>query len=1307
MTRLPALPKRGLSKRVSAGFFKRRVVPVYGARWPFGGNPVDDFDALIKQRIERLAQAEIGTGFRVVLRVTIERRDGMTWDAERARAQIVASVDGDWSVRFLSGSEDLQAGALDELSALFGDTSPVRRAARNAGLIPGGHKDWLRWLLFSALAVICVVGGGLVSSQALEAGPSSGAIFGAVAAAALALLARNLDPGRLPLTSNKLEQALEQDHTRSDFDVRFAEQLHREFRRAAGKRAIVIDDFGKLRRRTIELVERYLWEPGERGDEELWIVFERGRRSAGGGKHRPGSLRLSKLSIDDSFDGWICRQQPLDIGEKRRLVRTLRSGPVLRTDPRLRSRAVADVVGDRTDEDLSGELAEQLRDVDANLVRMFALLALAATVPDPAPIQPRDITEALYGPTAGTGPIRRLLAEWFEIEPPRPAAVQDEARETIKELESLFEERPRRRRAAGVSVSTAYADALVSAYPELRAAHELPFADAGRAFWALMWHRDLRSLSPWGAPLAERLISQICNLREPARIGDRYGGDVARALCEAGMFAAEAALALGVAGIVADIPASADEIDRNLIPSGAVERTHHLIAGRDASAERKLLEQLLGLAWCCYMLSGREELLTTISAIWQEVRPEEASADRLSTLYLETLPCREPLGFSPRVAAGDPVVDHARVRAAWLAQLLRPLARSTDSEWLQEVSQEGDLAMREIAERLSERLEHAGGDNAYEWLDYNTLGFICFWHSMRADNHEPATPGLLDTLRRCVAAVERQLGERAGPGDRANFLLEGLLHQARAIASGSIGELDDLHIMWQNLEMFELADIAALARNFFANAGRDQEDEGVADYLVGLDDSEGRPMNRAASELMIGVKRLGQNLKRSGTPLVRAACVVIDAELGLVLTFELCKLLTTQDFMTIDEEHERVLARALDPPDGCKGVFDVPDAEVAERLRPLINHARGPDSAIADRLREIVRLRRESIENPWNADLVDQRLEYGEIGHGIPPESSEEVEALLERWRGRIWNPEMAMDVAEDASAGRGVRVGEASASTPADVLYEYTFASAPRARATQEFLHSYGRSSRTTYAFILLGCWSALGKGCEGVFEDAVRLLRESDDCPMAMGYVLLADRVCERLAERGEEESNDFKHALSILRDHIAEWESVMEPSINHSIYKRLAAHDTTSSTNYLAKANEWRMVGERIEEERLFLQVVDRQAFEVFWHHFTHRELPCDMSNEEVMAGQSPAGEQPARPLINGHNGRAHLSGAYLRLGHSVFHLHPEVPEFDELRGTIQRLANENVRALYDFLIALSTKAPELRQLFERQRKRFDEI
>ena len=132
----------------------------------------------------------------------------------------------------------------------------------------------MRWLLFSALAVICVVGGGLVSSQALEAGPSSGAIFGAVAAAALALLARNLDPGRLPLTSNKLEQALEQDHTRSDFDVRFAEQLHREFRRAAGKRAIVIDDFGKLRRRTIELVERYLWEPGERGDEELWIVFE-------------------------------------------------------------------------------------------------------------------------------------------------------------------------------------------------------------------------------------------------------------------------------------------------------------------------------------------------------------------------------------------------------------------------------------------------------------------------------------------------------------------------------------------------------------------------------------------------------------------------------------------------------------------------------------------------------------------------------------------------------------------------------------------------------------------------------------------------------------------------------------------------------------------------------------------------------------------------------------------------------------------------------------------------------------------------
>ena len=97
--------------------------------------------------------------------------------------------------------------------------------------------------------------------------------------------------------------------------------------------------------------------------------------------------------------------------------------------------------------------------------------------------------------------------------------------------------------------------------------------------------------------------------------------------------------------------------------------------------------------------------------------------------------------------------------------------------------------------------------------------------------------------------------------------------------------------MWHNLEIFELADLTALAWNVASMDVKRKGDEEVGDYLVGLSDAEARPINRIESELVVGVDRLTKNVEKAGVPLAQAGCVAIDAGLGPTLVFELCKLL--------------------------------------------------------------------------------------------------------------------------------------------------------------------------------------------------------------------------------------------------------------------------------------------------------------------------------------------------------------------------------------------------------------------------------
>jgi hypothetical protein len=1287
-----------------------------------------------------LAEAEPEAGKRVFIGMVVERHDGMTWDAERVRAAVSAEIDRrNWRLHWLSGSSKLRQGPLEEIAALLGGERPVLAAARASGIVTGRRRDWGWWALAAVVVIVCGVLATLLTR--LATGTGVGATLGLLALVGLVnLVGRDLGPGALPLFGSRAKRRVEEFVTKdpedSDLERRFQRELLRALAKGRRNCAVVVDDFGVMRRRTREVIENHLKGPSKRGPEELWMVFERGSRpsrAARRARRQTSAPYIAQLSLDASFQTWQCRQQPLSLEEKRRVVRRLSPGPVLRENPRLRYRGVADVARDVSDEAAAHEVREQLVDAEPIAVRGFALLAFAAVVPDPADLRQTDLMSVLPNSSSSSGaPPARLLLDWFPEDWRKQAAIQDALDLTVEELEPLFEEHPhkgnphkgnprkrnprkghlRKAHDRSVEVTPAYADALAGSYRQLRKDHGLPSADGAHAFWALYWHRRLSSSQGWSATVAERTITHIRALREPAQMRNRCQPQVVRALCEAAIAAIEASLALCVPGIVGDFEAEdeeAEELDHSWSDHGLIDRAYLLLAGQSSEADGRLMDRLLDTAWTAYMLTGNGGLLETISALAAERGIEAPPRDRLVDVYLETVP-RDGDAPPPLPPDGEgaraAIVDHARTRAVWLAEIVEPLTHDDNSDWFAASAAEASLALGEVMGRMAQR-SHAGRASATESLDLLTLAVVGLWLGLRRLRTQPIDDALSEQFEAALQAAAEQRGERAAPGAATNFVLDGLLRQVEATGRAAGAELEGLHMMWHSLELFELADLTALGRNLFALSERKDAEDGVADYLVGLDDTEDRPVNRIESEMLAGVERLDENVNTGGLPLIEAGCATIESQLGPILTFELSKLLAMQHFEVAKKQRERLLEAALETPPGQRGVLDVEEESVSRRLLALLNCVDDSSSATAARLAEVARRRRKEIRNPWYADRVDQALEYAKVGHYGAPEGGE-LSELLDRWRTRIWDPGLPPSVVEDRSRSVA-HVGHSSSPGPEEVIYTYDFLEGKYGTVTADLLELYAGWTRDTYAYVLQRVWSAAGRPEVGIVEDAILLLEEHENPHTHLGYLILAYAVSVHLVARDEIDSPEFRLAVAILRDGIGSAQTSLRPSRNCEIYELLAAHDRERMVDHLARVSFWRTEHKRLAEEPLFLQYANRRYFEIFWHHFLHsHELPYDLDRETIlMPCEAGDGHVPDPLIFNGNDRPVLISGAFMRVGHDLFYLDPSSEARDDARVRVHKLAQQNIWYLYDLLIEKNAALPELRKLFERQRRRFEEM
>jgi hypothetical protein len=1314
------------------GFVPRRVLPTEDAKWPFGQErPTDDLETLIDERVSRVIN-ETGSKSRVLLGFVVEARDGMTRDAERARAIISGRVGPNWRVRFVSADESHPQGPLTELSALFGGTRPIMRAAQASGLVPGRAKDWIWSLSMVLLAAVLSVAATLVSHLAAHLDVYSGTAIGAaVGVAVLSTAATGLKAGGLPVfgypAMKRLEKAVTATPADTDADINFGRQLVQELTHERGSvrelsrqkrdRAVVIDDYGRLWPRTSRLIEQYirtlpeeaLVDPDEERPEEFWVVFDRGslpeseqiQRSTG---------HITDLKTFGSFLAWTCRQQELDSVQKRRLVRRLERGALDRNDRRLRYRRIGDILSGAKDATTEQELLIRLRDDgDSTSILSFSFLAFAASVASPPPLRPAEIVKAVFARDGSSpDPLRDLIHAWFP-EVDRPGPLSDALKTALEPFSALFEEREKHDQ--GVRVDAGWADAFTRSYSMVRREHGLPLADGAHAFWALFWRGQLDSPSSWSAPVVERMIGHLRALREPASVSHRYGEHVARALCEAALFGAHAALALCVPGIA---PSRSTSKGSTEAQEGLVDCAFALISEGAEPQDEAFRESLLDSAWALYMLTSHSSLLNSILSV--ESPADRTSDERLIDLYLESL-----VGGSKRLPSlpdrsspsSEAVQDHARVRALWLAATLEPLTIRANSHWLSAITDRSDETLVGVVTRTVERMT-PGRDDLFASIDCATLLVASLWCSFKETCGHPASDALTAAFDGVGRTILQARDERRASSVRTDFVLNGLLETLLAAVSTKPNELADLHGMWRSLELNELADLAGLCCNVYAAGDPNLRFRDDAKILVGLGGVEDRPINLVESELIAGIMRLGASLRSGASLIVEAGCIAIEAQLGEGFAFELSKLLVVQNLTIIYDKREQLLEHAIDTPAGHQGILDVPDSELEVRVTALLNCLSDPKGAVAELLAKVIADRRALIHDPWIEDHLDQSLEYYHVGHNHAPAEDDKLLALLARWRTRVWEPGLPPSIAETEKTAvtqtpQGLALNNSNSCSDASVMHVYDFLDNGQggslSTATRD---NYLSRTRYMYAYILVRTWDGVDRLGGALLDDAIRLL--SEDLPVTReGYVLLANCVSAQLAKRELTASSAFGRAITIQRSGIATAQAALSPTTNYRVYSELVQHDPQSRADHQRNADNWQYEEHRLAQEQLFLQFEGRHYFEIFWyHHLRPPEPPCNLDDAAIRTPYESLPSETPEPLLFDESGEVvAMSGEFLRLGYEVFRLRPKQSGSEKIRAEISSLARCNVRPLYELLMGRDTVSPSVRELYEEQLKRFDEL
>lgn len=688
-----------------------------------------------------------------------------------------------------------------------------------------------------------------------------------------------------------------------DAEQRLMTELIRSLSSSGRRRAVVIDGIDRMHPRSQQLVLEYA-APGSDwpGGVELWIVLERARTGAMTEElRRQGNTR----TVGETRRYYL---RLLDRAAKRRLVERVVPGPVGRDDPRLKQIVVTDVRdGRRADfEAAIEEIRQRLGEADIGVARAFGLLALAAAVGDPPRVTADTFENLAQDTDPVSSPAGAALSRWFGKEADEPVAVRGAFAAVATHLGGLLDGEASG--SGGLVVDALYADAFTQGRFRKQGIRSL---DGGHAFWALYHHEELRRRP--SALTADRLRAHVAAIQQPWPL------------------VKDQPLAIGPLREAAEAAAAACLSYSLPEASVPVEKANLMTPRKSDGATRRGAEHVLDLGWAVNALSGERDVLGTIaslrSALDPPVVPDE-DRDPLVDLYVQTRLCDQTrVDLDP--SRTDPVTDHARARAAWLGMIvtdilppfgvlgpsrLGPMAGARLDAW---------TAPAKLAERVLGRLD----EPLRRWeltLDLSTLSIALWTSSLASGRMGVDGPPLEAAFERVDQLAAIHLDEDAA----TDFPIAGLLLELYVVigvcadvlaaeqpddALGELAEralaalgdkekrsprdrlhrhLDDLHLMWHNLDADELAELSALMRCQLGIVDAVEDDvDDSADFFIGLGRSESREVHALYGCLLrAGAAHNADSRERCAQFLREAAIVGIDAGLGTELVRELCLL---------------------------------------------------------------------------------------------------------------------------------------------------------------------------------------------------------------------------------------------------------------------------------------------------------------------------------------------------------------------------------------------------------------------------------
>jgi hypothetical protein len=1340
-------------------WLQRRVLPSYGSRWLQRGKPPpEDLEQIVAEICQR-AEAEAATINILGLGIAAEERDGMSWSAQKTLQIVQASAPGQaWDVRCVHGSAS-QRRELDELRELFGNSRPVRKAARATGFGAELRPQLGWWLTVRGLYLTGAVVTAAVTHLAANLGIGEAAGIGLAGAAAaaggikLAGSDQRITIGPAAEADQKIEAAL-RDQPSASIDERFRESL------VAGlvperPRVVIVDDYAALGTRTRDVIAGYLEGDGVRHKPELWIMFERAKRaraSSGLRGREPFTARLlGALTPGKHISLWRGRQMALERPERETLIWKREHAQPRPNDPRLNRHAVAEVADKRGAdwEAIRSEVLAAMADQPAAVQRAFGLLAIAAISPGVVDIN--SLAAAMSAPASGQKPIKReLLRDWFSSQTQSQADVEQALQAVKDRLGMLLDDMRPGTPAAKTRVTQPHADATRAAktWGELG----LPPQDLGHAFWAL---EALSKLGSKRNPLAgDQLVTHLRAIDDPGHLRHERGDETTDALFDATLTAVDIALALAIGGVTREVD-TAERPSWDTQP-GLLMQARRLLNAEEHRTHDRRSSALLATAWSSYMLLGDPLIVETLEKLSSELGHdgELEESEALLRLYREMLPQGDtsPLWPSSNQQA-EPILDHARARAGMLALSLEPMILvDNDAELIATATAELTASAGPIARRAIGRAAQTDA-SAIRAVDLLTLSTLMLADAVATWRDPAADLGVRSALKGGSELGARRRTRGRG-GAAMHVVADGLLRQLDATRRGcdaareatrrgaeslapdvakqldaALRDLDELEIMWRNLEYPELADHAAVAHNMVkviggGTARAKSEPRRSADYLLGVSEDRRAATHRATLEFLVSAARDGGRKEinpRAALPLIEGATTILGARLGEELTLSACLVAIRFGFKDELPKLERLLQHLLDPR-RPRGVLDVPDERVFMQVTGLMNCFAGMKAVREIGLLDEILRRRDEIDSPWLADFVDQAIESFEA-QSEPAAAPDEMYERAARWHDRVWG-----DGPPDA------------ASSPAIAV-------------------AYRNQTQPTYAYYLAEIWMKLG--ATDLTADAKRLVEAGKHEQDKRNYVLLASRVVQGLDKARQERrladsvatsdtgegssavsstttgqisfsgnassraSPAGEHeklralALELIREGVDRSAHTYHPLTAAKMYSQLGAQFMDNRSIYADKREYYRAQDERLNDERLLHERQQGHVFEIFWHHFDRiYELPLDRDRDDVFAELAREtndflrdGPVFSEPLVFAPDGRpAAVSSAFISLGHHLLHSNADsdarLPAWEEPREQIQQHAKEQLLNFYWLLTERTPISQHLREVLRNRRERFEE-